>query len=110
MKKLKMNSLIAILLITFIGLSSQQMALAEEADMKSNAGISFENNYEASSSAPEELPDTNTPVLVEKPIAKETTNSKVLPQTGEIVGSIMSWIGVMMILVMIIIRIRKKTK
>lgn len=110
MKKIKMNSLIAILLVLIIGLSSQKVALAEEADMKSNAGISFENSYEPSSSAPEELPDTNEPILVEKPTAKETINSKVLPQTGEVVASIMSWIGVMMILVMIIIRIRKKTK
>ncbi|MEI5989740.1 LPXTG cell wall anchor domain-containing protein [Enterococcus crotali] len=110
MKKFKMSYLIAILLVLIVGLSNQRMVLAEEADMKSNAGISFENDYEASSSAPEELPDTNTPILVEKPIAKEATSSKVLPQTGELVGSMMSWIGVMMILVMIILRIRKKTK
>ncbi|WP_086315544.1 hypothetical protein A5821_003031 [Enterococcus sp. 7F3_DIV0205] len=107
MKKNEVKYLIAILLALIVGFSNQHMVLAEEASMKSNAGISFENSYEANSNVSEELPDTNSPVLVTEQEAKPV--GKTLPQTGEIIGNTVSWLGLMLILI-VMIRSRQKKK
>ncbi|MFD2308206.1 LPXTG cell wall anchor domain-containing protein [Enterococcus termitis] len=107
MRKNKVKYLIAILLALIVGFSNQHTVLAEEASMKSNAGISFENDYEANSTASEELPDTNSPVLVTEQEVKPA--GKNLPQTGEIIGNTISWLGLMLILI-VMIRSRQKKK
>lgn len=107
MKTRKINYVIVILLTLVLSWSSQQVSLAEEADMKSNVGIGFENSYEGGSS---ELPETGTDPIPEGTQPEATkpvqVGNKVLPQTGVTHNLNISWIG-LAILGMVMIRYKK---
>lgn len=110
MKQLKRISLIAILLALVVGWTTQQVAFGEEAGMNNNVGVGFDNDYEPTSSSdptPVPVPDPK-PDPKPVPTPKPKAISKVLPQTGEAVGSsAISWVGLAMI-VLVISRFRQK--